>query len=203
VVQVPVAIGTTRLVGGAAIVSTATYFISDLIEVVQGDFSTARLILTYLGEAAIPLFVMGLYAVQRPRIDWLGLAGAIAFAYSYVFFTSTVMYALVAGTSDYAALTRVFGAWMTVHGAIMLVGGLAFGSAVIRAGVLPRWTGVCLMTGVVLVAAASGLPNLARTVAAAVSDAAFIGMGVALLMRRTGRSESETDRPGLARSAAS
>jgi hypothetical protein len=45
---------------------------------------------------------------------------------------------------------------MTVHGLIMLAGGLAFGLAVVRAGVLPRWTGVCLMAGVVLVVAASG-----------------------------------------------
>jgi hypothetical protein len=73
---------------------------------------------------------------------------------------------------------------MTVHGVIMLAGGLAFGLAVVRAGVLPRWTGICLMAGVVVVAAASGLPNIARTVAAAVPDAAFIGMGIALLTRR-------------------
>jgi hypothetical protein len=73
---------------------------------------------------------------------------------------------------------------MTVHGLIMLAGGLAFGLAVARAGVLPRWTGIALMAGVILVVAAAGLPNLARTVAAAVPDAAFIGMGLALLRGR-------------------
>jgi hypothetical protein len=125
--------------------------------------------------------------VQRPRIGRLGLAGAVAYAYSYVFFTSTVVYALIAGTPNYKALVHVFGAWMTVHGLIMLAGGLMFGLAVVRAGVLPRWTGVCLMAGVVLVAAASGLPNIARTAAAAFPDAAFIGMGLALL---TGRLKS-------------
>ena len=61
---------------------------------------------------------------------------------------------------------------------------IPFGLAVVRARVLPRWTGVCLMAGVVLVAAASGLPDIARTVAAAVPDAAFIGMGFALLSGR-------------------
>jgi hypothetical protein len=172
------------LVGLAAIGFTALYLIADLIEVAQGGFSTFRLSLTYAGEAAIPLFVIGLYAVQRPRIGRLGFAGAVAYAYSYVFFTSTVVYALIAGTPDYKALVTVFGAWMTVHGLIMLAGGLAFGLAVVRAGVLPRWTGVCLMAGVVLVVAASGLPNIARTVAAAVPDAAFIGMGLALLSGR-------------------
>jgi hypothetical protein len=172
------------LVGLATVGFTALYFISDLIEVAQGGFSTFRLSLTYAGEAAIPLFVIGLYAVQCPRIGRLGFFGAVAYAYSYVFFTSTVVYALIAGTPNYKALVKIFGAWMTVHGLIMLVGGLAFGLAVIRVGVLPRWTGVCLMAGVVLVVAASGLPDIARTVAAAVPDAAFIGMGFALLSGR-------------------
>lgn len=172
------------VVGLAAIAFTALYLISDLIEVAQGGFSTFRLSLTYAGEAAIPLFVLGLYAVQRPRIGRLGLAGAVAYAYSYVFFTSTVVYALIAGTPNYKDMTKVFGAWMTVHGLIMLAGGLAFGLAVARAGVLPRWTGIVLMAGVILVVAAAGLPDLARTVAAAVPDAAFIGMGLALLRGR-------------------
>jgi len=172
------------LVGLVAAGFTALYLISDLIEVAQGGFSTFRLALTYAGEAAIPLFVIGLYAVQRPPIGRLGFAGAVAYAYSYVFFTSTVVYALIARTPNYKDMAKVFGAWMTVHGLIMLVGGLAFGLAVVRAGVLPRWTGVLLMAGVVLVVAASGLPDIPRTVAAAIPDAAFIGMGLAVLNRR-------------------
>jgi hypothetical protein len=95
---------------------------------------------------------------------------------------------------------------MTVHGAIMLAGGLAFGFAVVRARVLPPWTGVCLMIGVVLVASASGFPNIARTIAAAGPDAAFIGMGVALLSRISYSSEvvhpprdREPAAPGLIR----
>jgi hypothetical protein len=168
-------------VGLATVAFTAVYFISDLIEIAQGGFSTFRLVLTYAGEAAIPLFVIGLYAVQRPRIGRLGFLGAIAYAYSYVFFTSTVVYALISGTPNYTALVKVFGVWMTVHGLILLVGGLAFGLAVVRARVLPRWTGICLMAGVVLVAGASGLPDIARTGAAAVPAIAFIGMGIASL----------------------
>lgn len=69
---------------------------------------------------------------------------------------------------------------MTVHGVVMVIAGLAFGVAVIRAEVLPRWTGVCLMAGVLLVAITSGLPEVAQTAAAAVRDLAFIGMGASL-----------------------
>jgi hypothetical protein len=190
------------LVGLATVAFTAVYLISDLIEVAQGGFSTFRLVLTYAGEAALPLFVIGLYAVQRPRIGRLGFLGAIAYAYSYVFFTSTVVYALISGTPNYKALVKVFGAWMTVHGLILLVGGLAFGLAVVRARILPRWTGICLMAGVVLVAAASGLPDIARTGAAAVPAIAFIGMGIALLrsvispVPDLSRGSGPTSRPG-------
>jgi hypothetical protein len=106
-------------VGLAAIGFSVVYFASDILEVGQGGhFSAVRLALTYAGEAAIPLFVLGLYAVRRPRIGRLGLFGAVAYAYAYVFFTSTVVYALVARTPDYEAVTKEFGAWMVVHGLI-------------------------------------------------------------------------------------
>ncbi len=185
------------LVGLAAIVFSAVYLISDIVEVVQGNFSTLRLILTYAGESTIPLFVVGIFAAQRPRIGWLGLFGAAAYAYAYVFFTSTVVYALVAGIPDYPALTTIFGPWMTVHGAIMLIGGAAFGVAVVRARVLPRWTGVCLIGGVVLVSLASALPTFARAIAEAGPAVAFIGMGIALLRGPL----DPTDQPGIVSAA--
>ena len=168
-------------IGLAAIGFSAVYLASDILEVGQGHFSIVRLSLTYAGEAAIPLFVLGLYALQRPRIGRVGLFGAAAYAYSYVFFTSTVVYALAANISDYQSVTKTFGAWMVVHGLIMLIGGVAFGIAVVRTRVFPRWTGVCLAVGVALVAAASGLSTVARTVAEAVPAAAFIGMGYSSL----------------------
>ena len=179
----PVRRRTDALAGLAAVVFSFVYLLSDVIEVAQTDFSTVRLTLTYIGEAALPLFVLGLYAAQRPRIGLVGLLGALAYSYAYVFFTSTVVYALVAGTRNYHDLSAVFGAWMVVHGVILLIGGLAFGLAVVRAGVLPRWTGLCLMVGVILVVAASGRSDLVRTIAAAFPAAAFAGMGYTLVVR--------------------
>lgn len=184
-----------RLVGWAAVLFPSVYFASDLLEVVQGDFTTLRLSLTYVGESALPLVLLGLYAVQRPQIGRLGLAGAVAFAYAYVFFTSTVVYALVDGTRDYDEVTRVFGWAMTLHGAVLVAGGLCFGLGVVRAGVLPSWTGRCLVVGVVLVAAASGSSNTVRTIAAAFPDAALIGMGVAALRLDGGPRADRTKAP--------
>lgn len=174
----------TILVGVAAVVFSALYFVSDLVEFAQGGFSTPQLVLTYVAEAAIPLFVMGLYSVQRPRIGWLGVFGAVAYAYSFIFFSGTVVVALANRTRDWDALVAQFGPWVTFHGALMLVAGSAFGVAVIRAGVLPRWTGVMLVAGVILVGASSVLPAFAQAASAGVRDLAFAGMGASLLVAR-------------------
>jgi hypothetical protein len=92
----------------------------------------------------------------------VGLAAVVfsgIYAYSFVFFTGTVVYAIVNSTTDYSALTADVGASMTVHGAIMVIAGIGFGLAVIRAGVLPSWAGMALATGVVAVAATQAAPQ--------------------------------------------
>jgi hypothetical protein len=72
--------GVGMLIGVSALGFSLLYLASDVIELLQGGFSTAQLALTYAGEAAVPLFVLGLYAAQRPRLGRLGLAGAVAYA---------------------------------------------------------------------------------------------------------------------------
>jgi len=73
------------------------------------------------------------------------------------------------------------GAWIAVHSVLMVVTGLVFGYAVVRAGVLPRWTGALLMLGMLSMVAAAALPDVVQTVAAGMRDIAFAGMGAALL----------------------
>jgi hypothetical protein len=170
-----------ELVGLLALAASALYFLSDVIEARQGGFSDRQLWLTLVAEAAVPILMVGLAVVQRPRLGRLGELAALAYAYAFVVFAGSVVYALVNDTKDYDALTHELGAVMTVHGAVMVVGGLGFGYAVTRARLLPVWTGVALMVGVVLVALAQGLPEGAQLVAAGVRDLSFAGMGVALL----------------------
>jgi hypothetical protein len=105
----------------------------------------------------------------------------VAYAYSYVFFTGTVVYALLDQTSDYDVLSHALQPWMTLHGAIMVLAGLGFGLAVIRAAVLPRWTAIALMAGVVLVALSQNLPEGPQLLAAGLRDLGFAAMGAALL----------------------
>jgi hypothetical protein len=183
---------TAHLIGVAALSFSALYLLSDLIEALQGGFSTPQLLLTLVAEAAIPFIVIGLYAVQRPRIGRLGLISALAYAYAFVFFTGTVVYALVNGTNDYSALSDDLGTLMTAHGAIMVFAGIGFGVALIRARVLPAWTGVALGAGVVLVAATQSAPEGAQLVCAAIRDLAFAGMGLALLAAPSRARQSRT-----------
>lgn len=177
---------TPILVGLAAVAFSALYVLSDTMETVQGGFSDTQLVLTLIAEAAIPIVVLGLYALQRPRIGRLGLVSAVAYAYCYVFFTGTVVYAMVRHTGDYSALTAELGASMTVHGAIMVAAGIGFGLAVIRASVFPAWTGAALIVGVLAVAATQSSPEAIQLVAAGIRAAALAGMGIALI-QGTGR----------------
>jgi hypothetical protein len=168
-------------VGAAALLFSLAYFVSDAIEAAQGGFSTGQLVLTLIAEVAIPFFVVGLYLVQRPRIGRLGAWGAGGYAVAYAFFVWTVIYPLIHDVPDFEALSDIFGVWMFLGGVLMVVAGLAFGWATIRAGVLPRWSAVTLMAGVVLVAATQGAPEGLQLVAAGVRDLGFAGMGAALL----------------------
>jgi hypothetical protein len=170
------------LVGWSAVVFSALYLLSDVIEAAQGGFSTSQLWLTLIAEAAIPPVVLGICAMQRPQLGRLGEAAAVAYAAVYVFFTATVVYALVETTPDFDALTQRLDPWMTIGGVVMVLAGVGFGVAVLRARVLPRWTGVVLALGVVLVVLAADLAEPAQVLAAATRDLGLAAMGAALLL---------------------
>ena len=180
------------MIGVAAVVFSALYFVSDVIELAQGGFSTLQLVLTYLAEATIPFFVLGLAAAQRPQIERFGLVAAVAYAYTFVYFTSTVVLALVERTPDWASLQDRLGTWLTVHSVLMVVAGLTFGVAVVRAKVLSRWTGIALVVGMLLMAITSTAPDAIRTLSAGIRDLAFTAMGASLLRIAARRSPART-----------
>lgn len=178
-------IGSSRrdglLAASAALAFSMLYWLSDLIEVAQGGFSTGQLWLTLVAELAIPPIVLGLWWLQRDRLGRLGMVSAWAYAYVFVFFSFTVAYALLDGTPDYQALSDDLGLSMVLHGAIMLLSGIGLGVAVARAKVLPAWTGYGLAAGVTLVVATQGAPGASQLLAAGVRDLAIAAMGVALI----------------------
>ena len=167
-------------IGYIAVISSVLYFFSDVVETVNGGFSTGQLWLTLIAEATIPVFVIG-FAVSRTQrpLGWVGDLSAVVYAYAFLYFTGTVVYALTNGTRDYEVLTDQLGLAMTAHGAMMVVSGIGFGCSVIHARLFPTWTAVALMVGVVLVALTQGLPDGVQLVAAGTRDVAFVGMGLA------------------------
>jgi hypothetical protein len=122
--------------------------------------------------------------VQRPRSDGWVLVCAVAYAYSFVFFTGTVVYAIVNSTSDYFALTHDLGALMSGHGAIMVIAGIGFGLAVVRAGVLPSLTGVARAAPGLAFAAAQAAPLGVLLLAAGIPRRRLRRHGTALLTVR-------------------
>jgi hypothetical protein len=142
-----------------------------VLESLQGGFSPTQLVLTYTAEAAVPVFLFGLYAVQRPYIGGLGLLSAIgsSYAYAYVFFTGTVLLALVhardrgqLGVGHSARAAR--GAGLLSH--------RRGGAASRGAAALDRRRPARPVTP---------LPGAVQTLSTGVRDLAFVGMGLSLL----------------------
>ncbi|HEV8439468.1 MAG TPA: hypothetical protein VGT40_15355 [Methylomirabilota bacterium] len=173
------------LVSLTALASSLAYIGSDVAELLGHGFSPAQLYVTYAAFVAVPFFILGLHALQGPRAGWLSLIGAVCYATSFIFYAGTAVYAIVAGTPDYETLVSEMGALYTFHGALLVIGGLLFGAAAIRAAVWPRWTGIALIVGVLLslFLALVRLPDIMQTAASTIRSVAFVGMAVAALQQ--------------------
>jgi hypothetical protein len=145
------------------------------------------------------LGMAGLYARQAVRIGWLGLIG-------YLFFSLWLV--LVMGFSFVEAfvlpqiatsLPAFVQAWMgmfnsnsstfdlgplpavwTLTAPLYILGGLLFGIATFRAGILPRFAGALLALGTVLTPVAALLPNAAQPKIAIPVGLALAWLGYAL-----------------------
>jgi hypothetical protein len=171
------------LIGLSAIAFSALYVVSDLMELAAGNLYTGQLIVTYVAEASIPFYVLGLNSLQQPRGGWPSLVGALMYGVAFVGFSATVLYPLVTGTRDAETVFDDFGVIYTIHAALAFVGGLLFGASILRARVFPRWTAFALISGLLVTAllAGLGLPEGVQTVGTAVRSVAFAGMGAACL----------------------
>ena len=102
--------------------SSGLYVASEAMELAAGGFSRPQLCLTYVAFALVPFAALGLHALQHAVADWTSLVGAAAYGLAYVFYAGTALYALAAGTDDYAALVRALGGIYVVHGVLMIAG---------------------------------------------------------------------------------
>ncbi len=168
-----------KLLGAGAIAAPVIHTLTDVAEWIDGGFSATHLWTNYVAFLLLPFLMLGLYLVQRPKIGLLGLAGSVLYGASFVYFAHTSLYALSENVPDYATLWEQLGNVYTVHGVVMVVGGLAFGLATYRARVFPRWTPIVFLAGIALNAllALAAAPDMLQTLASALRNLGLIGMG--------------------------
>ena len=145
------------------------------------------------------LGMAGLYARQATKVGWLGLVGFLMLSLWFVLimgfsfveafilpkvattdptFVAAWMGMLVgpAAKMDLGALPTLW----TLTAPIYIVGGLAFGIATFRAGILARWAGVLLAIGTALAPVAALLPNASQPKIAVPVGLALGWLGYAL-----------------------
>jgi hypothetical protein len=178
-------------------------------DVVASVTTSAWAIITPLKTAMCLLFligIVGIYARQADKAGWLGLAGAAllvltwwlqtSFVFAETFIApplATTAPAFVdgfvgisyghTGGIDFGALPAIYG----IMGLLYMLGGLLFGIATFRAGVLPRWPAGLLAVAATVTPAAALLPHHLQRYAAVPMGLALAWLGFALLVERRAR----------------
>lgn len=159
------------------------HIISDILEWSGSGFSHVQLLINYIGFLPIPFMMLGLFAIQRPKIGWLGLVGALLYGIAFIYFAHTTLLSLEESFPNYEALWQRLGSVYTFHGGLMIIGGLAFGFSALKAGVLSRNGIVLFLFGLLLnfLLAFSPLPDIFQTIGSTIRNVGLIVIGIGLL----------------------
>lgn len=157
----------------------------------------------------------GLYARQVEKTGWLGLVGYLMLSLSWslntaFIFVETFILPVLAvpspefvenflgivngfpGDMNIGALPAVYG----LTGLLYMLGGLLFGIATFRAGILPRWTAGLLAVAAAITPAAALLPHTIQRFAGIPVGLAVAWLGYALFSERREKApESLLDQP--------
>lgn len=145
----------------------------------------------------------GLYVRQMENAGWLGLAGFVLFSFSWALQSGFVFaeifilpplataapqfvnsfLGVVNGSPGEMDIGPVVPAYALV-GILYLLGGLLFGIATVRAGVMPRWPAVLLAITALLTPAAVLLPHEVQRLAAIPMGLSLAWLGYALWSER-------------------
>lgn len=176
------------IVGVAAIAAPILHSVTDAMEWYQQGFSRTQLWLNYVAFLPMPWLLLGMYAVRKEQLGPSGLVGALLYGIAFTYFAHTTLYALASHAPTYEALWQQLGPAYTLHGALMVVGGLLFAGAALRAGGLPRPAVRLFGAGLLinLVLALVPLPDILQTVGTAIRNAGLVGMGYAILFNDHG-----------------
>lgn len=175
-------------------------------DVLSSVTTGAWAIITPLKTAMAFLFLIGiagLYARQAGKAGWLGLAGFLLLSLSwainmaFIFAEAFIMPLLAnaapkfvdgflgvvsgrASEINLGALPALF----ALTGVLYMLGGLLFGIATFRAGILPRWAASLLAVASALTPAAALLPHQIQRFAAVPFGLALAWLGYALWSER-------------------
>jgi hypothetical protein len=160
------------------------------------------------------LGITGLYARQVKETGWLGLAGYLLFGLWPVLtvpFTVAEVFILPPLATDAPTFVESFlgifdgspgemnfgalGALYDLSGVLLILGGLLFGIATLRAGILSRWAAGLLAVAAALTPAAALLPQEHRALVAVPVGIALAWLGYALWSERRGQAAQPV--PGM------
>ena len=190
-------------------------------DVVASVNTGAWAIITPLKTVMCLLFLIGItgiYARQVNEAGWLGLAGFLMLFVcwwiqtSFVFAETFIAPPLSStapgfvdgllgiswghtGGIELGALPAIYG----LLGILYMLGGLLFGIATLRAGVLPRWPAGLLAVAAALTPAAALLPHSVQRLAAIPVALAIAWLGYALLSERRARASDPAPGAGSPR----
>jgi hypothetical protein len=168
--------------------------------------TTAWAIITPLKTVMCLLFLLGitgLYARQVKETGWLGLAGYLVFSLGWAITTANVFaetfimpplataaptfvdsFLGVAGGRASEVNLGAVPALFAFSGILYMLGGLLFGIAIFRAGVLSRWPAGLLAATAALTPLAAFLPHAIQRLAAVPMGLALAWLGYALWSER-------------------
>ena len=200
-----------RLAGLSALIGGACYVFVGVVHPanVAASVTTTRWAMVHVVACAMSFFVVlglaGIHARQATRAGWLGLAGYVllnswfvlimgfsfveAFILPHVASTTPAlvdgwMKMFNGGTSkiDLGVLPTLW----TLTGVVYILGGLLYGIATYRAGILPRAAAVLLALGTALAPLAAPLSLSAQPKIAIPTGVAIAWLGYALMTERQG-----------------
>src|SRR5215218_827752 len=198
-----------RWAGLSALVAGLCFVVLGLLHPpnVLSSVTTTRWAIVHSLALAMSLFgllgMMGLYSRQVKEAGWLGLAGFLLLSLwlvlilPFTFFEVFILPLLATEAPTFAEgflgiftgsageiNFGVLAALWTLSGVLLLLGGLVFGIATFRAGILSRWAAGLLAVGCVLSPAAAFLPHAIQPLVAVPIGVGLAWLGYALWSER-------------------
>ena len=207
-----------RWAGLSALVAGICFVVLGLLHPpnVISSVTTTRWAIVHCLALALSVFgllgMMGLYARQVERAGWLGLGGFLllslwlVFILPFTFFEVFFLPLLATEAPTFAAgflgiftgaaseiNFGVLAALWPLSTVLLLLGGLVFGIATFRAGILPRWAAGLLAVGCLLSPAAALLPHAIQPLVAVPIGVGLAWLGYALWSERSERRAQASD----------